>query len=99
MENDLYNDPEFQKLIREYLDYLKDLQSELKRNIDDSNYNGIRKFGHKLTGSGGGYGFNDLTELGKKINLAAKAEDDELLQKLSKKLEENINEKLEVHSA
>ncbi|MFQ6609036.1 MAG: Hpt domain-containing protein [Fidelibacterota bacterium] len=99
MENDLYNDPEFQKLIREYLDYLKDLQSELKRNIDDSNYNEIRKFGHKLTGSGGGYGFNDLTELGKKINLAAKAEDDELLQKLSKKLEENINEKLEVHSA
>jgi len=93
MTNDYMNDPEFQELIREYLDFMINSLPELKENIAHADYIKIRQYGHNLTGSGGGYGFDDLTELGRNINTAAHEEDLPLLRNLTKELERNITQK------
>lgn len=90
---DYQNDPEFQKLICKYLDYLQDSLPNLRNNISIEDFDELRLYGHNLTGSGGGYGFGDITEMGKKINLAAKAKDTELLIQLAGELENLIVEK------
>ncbi len=80
MENDLFDDPEFQKLIRKYLVYLKNELAGIKDHIEISNIMEIRKFSHNLKGTGGGYGFDEFTELGGKINLAAHEENIPLIK-------------------
>lgn len=74
MDNELYNDPEFQALIRRYLDYLLKEVAKVKISIQNSNFQEIRKFSHNLKGTGGGYGFDNFTDFGGKINEAAHAE-------------------------
>jgi hypothetical protein len=80
MNFDLFNDPEFQELIRKYLDYLQKELTRLKESIQHSNFLEIRQFGHNLKGTGGGYGFDEFTKLGGKINLAAHEEDITLVE-------------------
>ena len=58
MNLDLYDDPEFQKLIRKYLDYLHKELVGIKKHIQLKKFQEIRKFGHNLKGTGGGYGFD-----------------------------------------
>lgn len=93
MINDYMKDPEFQELIRKYLDYLNVSLPELKNNIAQEEYYNIRRYGHNLIGSGGGYGFDDLTELGRNINLSAHEENQKKLKELFEELEKNITEK------
>lgn len=90
---DYFNDPEFQELIRSYLDYLMDSLVTFKMNCVNRNYSEIRKFAHNLKGSGGGYGFDDLTQLGSDISLATKSEDAQKLDSLVKELEVLIMKK------
>lgn len=90
---DYFNDPEFQELIRSYLDYLMDSLVTFKMNCVNRNYSEIRKFAHNLKGSGGGYGFDDLTQLGSDISLATKSEDAKKLDSLVKELEDLIMKK------
>jgi len=80
MNMDLYDDPEFQKLIRQYLKYLQKELAGIKDKIQKKNFKDIRKFGHNLKGTGGGYGFDEFTNLGDKINLAAHEEDIPLIE-------------------
>ena len=90
---DYQNDPEFQKLICKYLDYLQDSLPSLRNNISIEDFDELRLYGHNLTGSGGSYGFDEIRKMGKKINLAAKAKDTELLIQLVGELENLIVEK------
>lgn len=90
---DYFNDPEFQELIRSYLDYLMDSLVTFKMNCVNRNYSEIRKFAHNLKGSGGGYGFDDLTQLGSDISSATKSEDAKKLDSLVKELEDLIMKK------
>ncbi len=80
MNFDLFNDPEFQDLIRKYLDYLQKELERVKESIQQSNFLEIRQFGHNLKGTGGGYGFDEFTKLGGEINLAAHEEDITLIE-------------------
>ncbi|MCH8013159.1 MAG: hypothetical protein IIA61_14670 [Candidatus Marinimicrobia bacterium] len=90
---DYFNDPEFQELIRSYLDYLMDSLVKFKVNCVERNYSKIQKFAHNLKGSGGGYGFDDLTQLGNDISSTAKREDANKLDSLVKELEDLIMKK------
>jgi hypothetical protein len=99
MYNELLNDPEFQKLIKEYLDYLDTSYQEiLSTHLPNQNFTVIRKFGHNLKGTGSGYGFPQFTDVGKAIEFAAR---DELLEEVKKHLTEfeglfrEIQEKLQ----
>lgn len=47
----------------------------LKKHLCDGNMIGIRKIAHALKGSGKSYGFEYITDLGKKLSGCAKCED------------------------
>lgn len=97
MPTDYSNDPEFQELIQYYLDYLLESLPTLNDNWNNRNYRDIQQFAHNLKGNGGVYGFYDLSELGKKMELAAKDQDDSAIEKLIKRFEELLNEKRADH--
>jgi|GEM_PF-236819 hypothetical protein len=73
MSSELFKDPEFIKLTREYLEYLQNLLDEIfDDHLPNHNLPKIQKFGHNVKGTGGGYGFDEFTEAGKNIEFAAR---------------------------
>lgn len=95
MENDYLNDPEFQELIRQYLDFLNNALPDVTANLQDKNFLEVQKFGHNMKGSGGGYGLDDFSEFGSQIEEAAMVQDQLALENLiatfKKKLVETID--------
>jgi len=82
VEQDYLNDPEFQELIREYIQYLSDNLVEIKEDLNNSDYLKVQKFCHNLKGSGGGYGLMEMSKIGQKIEEAAKSQKLDLLNEL-----------------
>ena len=62
--------PLFLEMVREDLE-------NLRKALRDADYSRIRFIGHDLKGSGGGYGFDGMTAIGKSIEEAAKRSDGE----------------------
>lgn len=90
MELDYLDDPEFQKLIRQYVQYLNDTFSEAKQNLTEADFLKIQKFGHNLKGSGGGYGLMGISEIGQQIEEASKSQDKSLLSELFSQFETEL---------
>ena len=80
MNEEFFNDPEFQELIKEYLVYLKKLVVEIENGFENKDYALVRKLGHNIKGSGGGYGFSELTEIGRIIEMGGKDQDNEQIR-------------------
>ena len=58
--------------------YLQNRRDELKTIVgllEKGDFAGLKAIGHKLRGSGGGYGLDFLTEAGERIEGSAKAKD------------------------
>lgn len=87
MDNDFFNDPEFQQLIKDYIVYLNGLVPEISAAIDTGDYASVTKIGHNIKGSGGGYGFSELTEIGQEIEFGGKASDVNRMKSGLKQLE------------
>jgi len=65
-------DEDLQDLIPGYLENrLKDIAA-IRAALAQGDYEAIRSIGHKLKGSGGGYGFDQITEIGRLMEEAAK---------------------------
>lgn len=90
MELDYLDDPEFQELIRQYVQYLNDTFSEAKQNLTEADFLKIQKFGHNLKGSGGGYGLMGISEIGQQIEEASKSQDKSLLSELFSQFETEL---------
>jgi CheY-like chemotaxis protein len=57
--------------------YLRNRRADLETlnaALNKCDYNSIRVLGHNMKGSGGGYGFPRISEIGKRLELAAKSE-------------------------
>jgi len=68
-------DPDLEDIIPEFLlNLAEDLQSILEA-LDKNDYESVRILGHSMKGSGGGYGFDQVTEMGRDIENAAGAMD------------------------
>lgn len=68
-------DSDLEELIPGYLENRhKDIQS-IKDNLGSEDFESIRMLGHSMKGSGGGYGFEYVSEVGKCIEEAAKVSD------------------------
>lgn len=66
-------DPDLIDLIPGYLENRqKDIEA-IKQGLAESDYETIRTLGHRMKGSGGGYGFQRISEIGKQIEEAAVA--------------------------
>ena len=61
-------------------DYLKNREKDLldfQLALRENNFDAIATLGHSMKGSGGGYGFDDLSSIGRAIEKAAKNRDKE----------------------
>lgn len=92
MIDDLYDDPEFQELLYGYLGFLQQSIAEARVSLERKDYRHLRDFGHNLIGTAGSYQFDHLTDLGKKINMAARKGDDEAIKRLIEEIEDRVTE-------
>lgn len=64
--------------------YLENRESDLliyQQALEKGDFDSIAVLGHSMKGSGGGYGFNDLSQIGRAIEKAAKSKDKESVRK------------------
>lgn len=63
---------DLQDLFPGYLENRRKDVEELHRALERSDFEAIRVLGHKMKGSGGGYGFDEISEIGHALEDAAK---------------------------
>jgi HPt (histidine-containing phosphotransfer) domain-containing protein len=49
--------------------------------LDNGDYEQVRTVGHKMRGSGAGYGFPEITTIGERLELAAESRDEKNIRK------------------
>jgi HPt (histidine-containing phosphotransfer) domain-containing protein len=83
-------DADLEDLIPGFLENRARDVRELSSALSRSDFESIRITGHSMKGSGGGYGFDALTDLGAAIEAAAKAADATAIAKLIEELSEYL---------
>ena len=81
-------DKTIEDLIPGYLDNRKKDIGLLKNALEQEDFETIKKLGHKLKGSGGGYGFDALSRMGQTLEISAKGQQNQ-------KIKETINDLIE----
>lgn len=71
----LHINSELKDLIPGFLKTTQERIQTIKENMDENDYRSIAMVSHKMAGTGGGYGFEKITELGKALEQAAKVGD------------------------
>ena len=83
-------DPDLKDLIPEYLEERQSDISKIQEAIKIKDYETVSIVGHTLKGSGGGFGFDPINEIGMHIETAAKEEDYEDIEKWNNKLSDYL---------
>jgi HPt (histidine-containing phosphotransfer) domain-containing protein len=68
-------DPDLAELIPGYLRNRQDDVTRLCSSLELEDYDRIRLLGHSMKGSGGGYGFDEISAIGSRIEVAALTRD------------------------
>ncbi len=80
-------DPDLEDLIPGYIENRYGDIRKIKDALTKGDYETIRILGHSMKGSGGGYGFDAITDLGRSIEQAAKEHDEGAIKRLLEDLE------------
>jgi len=83
-------DPELEDLIPRFLGNVKKDVEDLRQSLGDSDFDELKISGHKIKGYGGGYGFPEITDIGRHIEDAADLNDEIELQKQIDQLSDYI---------
>jgi response regulator RpfG family c-di-GMP phosphodiesterase len=87
-------DSDLADVIPAFLKNRRDDVEEIKRLLasdDETGISEIRKIGHRMKGTGGGYGFYEISKIGKDIVDAAEARDKKALERLNNSLSRYIS--------
>ena len=76
----IHIDSDLQDLIPNYLENREKDLLVYQEALEKGNFDTIAILGHSMKGSGGGYGFNDLSSIGRAIENAAKNKDKESIR-------------------
>ena len=68
---DDFDDDEWAEMQEMYINHTSKELKNIKENLDSVAFDFIRTFGHNIKGSGGMYGFNEITSRGAAIESAA----------------------------
>ena len=78
-------DPDIEDLIPGYINNRKKDIKKINQALDEKNFELIERLGHSMKGSGGGYGLDKISKIGKIIEYAGKNKDTkEILNALEK---------------
>ncbi len=72
---------DLQELIPGYLENRRKDIATIREALAVKDYEAIRSLGHKMKGSGGGYGFDAITDIGRALEDAAKGDHAEEIEK------------------
>ena len=70
-----FDDEEWAEMQEMYINHTSKEFEKIRENLNLESLDSIRTFGHNIKGSGGMYGFDEVTEICLQIETAAKAED------------------------
>ncbi len=87
----IYVDPDIEDLVPQYLENRRKDVLDIVRLIEEGNFSEVRRIGHSMKGSGGGYGFDAITEIGKGIEDAAKELNKDEVLEWNRRLEEYLS--------
>lgn len=79
-------DPDLKELVPGFLQHRRNDIATIQEALKKSDFETIRILGHSMKGSGAGYGFDAISEIGLSIEQAAKAGNPEEIQKQAQAL-------------
>ena len=82
----VYVDPDLEDLIPGFLANRQQDLSEIRKGVRGGDFALVRRVGHSMKGAGAAYGFDGLSEVGAKIEVAALEADVEAIDQLSRAL-------------
>jgi len=71
----VYVDEDLEDLIPDFMENRYEDVTIIGELLGQGNYTEIQRIGHSMKGSGGGYGFDEITRIGKDLEIAAKNND------------------------
>ncbi len=83
----VYIDQDFKEIVPEFIEAFNQNILEIKDYLKAEDYDALRVIGHNLMGTGGGYGFDEISDIGHKLNMAAKEKDSKSIDELIPDLE------------
>jgi len=87
----IHAEAELEDLIPGYLKNQRNDAGRIRKLLVSGDFEGIRRIGHSMKGSGGGYGFDEITAIGARIEEAAKGGDDTAIRDLTDTLLEYLD--------
>ena len=72
---DDFDDDEWAEMQEMYINHTSKELAKIQGDIDAVEMDSLRTFGHNIKGSGGMYGFGEITDLGAEIEASAKTND------------------------
>ena len=91
---DGFDKDEWAEMQEMYINHTSKELVSIMDNLETNSFDSLRTFGHNIKGSGGMYGFNEVTEIGAVIEAAAKDEDMALIKSNLKDLDLFLKSKL-----
>ena len=79
-------DADLEDLIPGFLENRQEDIKEIEQAVEQGNYEQIKLLGHSMKGSGGGYGFEEITRLGAIIEESAATEDSDMILECTKSM-------------
>ena len=75
-------DTDIQELIPVFLEIMSEEIESMQEALERSDYETIQILGHGMGGDGGSYGFDDISDIGRSLEQAAKHRNSEEVRKL-----------------
>ncbi|MEC7135732.1 MAG: Hpt domain-containing protein [Candidatus Thermoplasmatota archaeon] len=91
---DGFDEDEWAEMQEMYINHTSKELVSIMDNLETNSFDSLRTFGHNIKGSGGMYGFNEVTEIGAVIEAAAKDEDMAIIKSNLKNLDLFLKSKL-----
>ncbi|MEM1444775.1 MAG: Hpt domain-containing protein [Planctomycetota bacterium] len=77
-------DQEFGDLIQLFVAELPERIATIDQTLADQDLSGLRSIAHQLKGAGGGYGFTEITDAGRKLERLAETADAEVQEDIDR---------------
>ena len=91
---DDFDDEEWAEMQEMYINHTSKELAKIQDDIDSVEIDSLRTFGHNIKGSGGMYGFGEVTDLGTEIEASAKANDRNKIKSLLEDLSSFLKTKV-----
>ena len=89
-----FDDDVWAEMQEMYINHTSKELYKINNQLDLDSLEAIRIFGHNIKGSGGMYGFNEITNIGLQIEIAAKASDLDSIKSSLSELETFLKSKI-----